>query len=37
LIAYVPNDDMHGAAEGVRIDLRNPKAFLTAEAVRSDV
>jgi sulfate transport system ATP-binding protein len=33
LVAHVPNDDLHGAAEGdeIRIDLRNPKAFLTAE------
>ncbi len=39
LVAHVPNDDLHGATEGdeIRIDLRNPKAFLTAEAVRSDV
>ena len=34
LVAHVPNDDLRGAAEGdaIQIDLRNPKAFLTAEA-----
>jgi sulfate transport system ATP-binding protein len=34
LVAHVPNDDLHGAAEGdeIQIDLRNPKAFLTAES-----
>jgi sulfate/thiosulfate transport system ATP-binding protein len=39
LVAHVPNDDLHGATEGdeIRIDLRNPKAFLTAEHVSSDV
>jgi sulfate/thiosulfate transport system ATP-binding protein len=34
LVAHVPNDDLHGAGEGdpIQIDLRNPKAFLTAES-----
>jgi sulfate transport system ATP-binding protein len=33
LVAHVPNDDLHGAAEGdtVRVDLRNPKAFFAPE------
>jgi sulfate/thiosulfate transport system ATP-binding protein len=33
LVAHVPNDDLHGAAEGdeIQIDLRNPKAFLRSE------
>jgi hypothetical protein len=33
LVAHVPNDDLHGAAEGdrVRVDLRNPKAFFVPE------
>src|SRR5204862_3494612 len=33
LVAHVPNEELHGAAEGDRIgiDLRNPKAFLAAE------
>jgi sulfate/thiosulfate transport system ATP-binding protein len=32
LVAHVPNDELHGAAEGdrIRVDLRNPKAFLAA-------
>jgi sulfate transport system ATP-binding protein len=34
LVAHVPNGDLHGAGEGdaIQIDLRNPKAFLTAES-----
>jgi sulfate/thiosulfate transport system ATP-binding protein len=33
LVAHIPNDDLHGAAEGsaVRVDLRNPKAFMASE------
>jgi sulfate transport system ATP-binding protein len=33
LVAHIPNDDLHGATEGssVRVDLRNPKAFMAAE------
>jgi sulfate transport system ATP-binding protein len=33
LVAHVPNDDLHGVAEGdqVRVDLRNPKAFFVPE------
>jgi sulfate/thiosulfate transport system ATP-binding protein len=33
LVAHIPNDDLHGATEGssVRVDLRNPKAFMTPE------
>jgi sulfate transport system ATP-binding protein len=33
LVAHVPNDDLHGVAEGdeIQIDLRNPKAFLRSE------
>jgi sulfate/thiosulfate transport system ATP-binding protein len=33
LVAHVPNEDLHGAEEGdvVRVDLRNPKAFLAPE------
>jgi sulfate/thiosulfate transport system ATP-binding protein len=33
LVAHVPNEELHGAAEGDRIgvDLRNPKAFLAPE------
>jgi sulfate/thiosulfate transport system ATP-binding protein len=33
LVAHVPNDDLHGATEGtsVRVDLRNPKAFMAPE------
>jgi sulfate transport system ATP-binding protein len=33
LVAHVPKEDLHGAAEGeeVQVDLRNPKAFLVAE------
>jgi hypothetical protein len=29
----VPNDDLHGVAEGdeIQIELRNPKAFLRSE------
>jgi sulfate transport system ATP-binding protein len=32
LVAHVPNEELHGAAEGDRIgvDLRNPKAFLAS-------
>jgi hypothetical protein len=35
LVAHVPNEDLHGAAEGdtVRVDLRNPKAFFAPEHV----
>jgi sulfate transport system ATP-binding protein len=34
LVAHVPKDDLHGAGEGdaIQIDLRNPKAFLSAES-----
>jgi sulfate transport system ATP-binding protein len=33
LVAHIPNDDLHGATEGssVRVDLRNPKAFMAPE------
>jgi sulfate transport system ATP-binding protein len=35
LLAHVPKEDLHGAGEGdrVRVDLRNPKAFLVPERV----
>ena len=33
LVAHIPNEDLHGAGEGasVRVDLRNPKAFMAPE------
>ena len=33
LVAHIPNDDLHGATEGstVRVDLRNPNAFMAPE------
>jgi sulfate transport system ATP-binding protein len=33
LVAHVPNDELHGAAEGdeIAVDLRNPKAFARTE------
>ena len=38
LVAHIPNDDLHGAAEGstVRVDLRNPKAFMAPERDSQD-
>jgi ABC-type sulfate/molybdate transport systems ATPase subunit len=39
LVAHVPREDLHGADEGdeVRIDLRNPKAFLAPEHPLNEV
>jgi len=39
LVAHVPREDLHGADEGdeVRVDLRNPKAFLAPEHAVSEV
>jgi sulfate transport system ATP-binding protein len=38
LVAHIPNDDLHGASEGttVRVDLRNPKAFMAPERDEQD-
>jgi sulfate transport system ATP-binding protein len=39
LVAHVPREDLHGAGEGdeVRVDLRNPKAFLVPEQAQGDM
>jgi len=39
LVAHVPREDLHGADEGdeVRVDLRNPKAFLAPERAVDEV